>query len=238
MNHFLAYSVIIVRIYGQTEIASRRAREIRHWEMQRTRYARISDRHVQLLFVDVRRLPGVLVAVEFEGPGRPWDSTWYRRPVLSRWYTRSSKKNRERSSSPDLPLFFSLFLFSATLRLSSDTGPLPFFHLFLLPAKSRNPPGFSSSRSFFSSSSSSSTGSSSSLSTSSSLHSDSPLRNGSLTFRPFGLPWHPMRFYCATSSIVAFNRDEFQTKGGTLNLANLVSASFVFIEARNLTSCG
>lgn len=82
-----------------------------------------------------RRLPGVLVAVEFEGPARPWDSTWYRRPVLSRWCTRSSKKNCERSRvrTYHCP---SRFFFAAPSSIYS----IYFICSGRRVAKSRNPP--------------------------------------------------------------------------------------------------
>lgn len=119
--------------------------------------------------VDVRRLPGVLVAEEFEGPGRPWDSTWYRRPVLSRWCTRSSKKN---STGPLVRTYHSSsrFFFSAALHLSplfSATLQFRFFISFS-PRCSRNRVILFSLRYSVSSSSS--------------------LQNGRLTFRTLSPP--------------------------------------------------
>lgn len=74
---------------GETDIFIARARSGAHLFC-----ARPAGRVAGRTFIDVRRLRGVLVTVEFEGPHRrPWDSTWYRarrvgRPSPDGWYGR------------------------------------------------------------------------------------------------------------------------------------------------------
>lgn len=103
----------------------------------------IGNRHARLVFVDVRRLPRVLVSVC--GIRRAKSTLgFYLVSEAGPLQMVHEVKQKELSSSPDLPLLSSRFFFSPP-RYASPRIPIPPSVFPFVSAKSRNPSSFSSS---------------------------------------------------------------------------------------------